>query len=124
MINEVITSSDIYWITRCDYIQGAFTGFGVVFGLASAAMWLIYLISINDYNGKAPKGFAIRWFTTPIAVLSILCACAMPKTNEMIAIKVIPMIANNQDIQGVGQELINTAKEWLIELKPSNRDRR
>lgn len=45
----------------------------------------------------------------------------MPTSQEAAAIKIIPRIANNEDVQGVGTELVTLAKDWLHELKPKGK---
>jgi len=42
----------------------------------------------------------------------------VPTTKDLVAIKLIPAIVNNEDVQGVGVEFIDLAKDWLKELHP------
>lgn len=42
----------------------------------------------------------------------------VPTTRELAVIKVVPMIANNEDMQGLGRDAMELAREWVKELKP------
>ena len=43
----------------------------------------------------------------------------MPNTKEYAAIKVIPAIANNEDVQREAGELYSLTKDWLKEQSDS-----
>ena len=121
------TGWEIYWFTRLDPLRGL-TGMTAVMGLIIFfLMFLLYpaFCDIFDDDGKRKKSLA--WATrSQIAVFSatVLCAFAhalTPTTREMAAIKVIPMIANSESMQklgDVGDNMLDLANEWLRELRP------
>lgn len=109
---EIISSTDIYWITRCSYIQGAFIGLSILSGVLTIVFWFAY------FGEARIEGLWCRWVMTILTFIFILSACAMPNTEEMAAIKVIPMIVNNDNVQNVSKEIIDLSKQWLEDLKP------
>ena len=123
----MITGWEIYWFTRLDPLRGLI-GVTIVIGIAvSVLMFVLYptFCDIFDDDGKRKKSLA--WAArSQIAVFSatVLCAFAhalTPTTREMAAIKVIPMIANSESMQmlgDVGDNMLDLANEWLRELKP------
>lgn len=112
----LITEFDLYWITRLDHIRDAMVataGVCVVVGFVMS----IALVA-NDIK---------RWrvivpvLTTLISAFFVFGTAFIPTTKEMCAIKVIPMIANNRDVQGLGNDMVELAKEWMGELKPAKK---
>lgn len=108
----------MYWITRLDYIQGFFIGMSIVVGLAAIIMLCVGLINVGLSEDTSERGFIVFKKLLPPVILCILAACMVPDTKEFAAIKVIPAIANNEDVQGLGQEIVNLGREWLVELRP------
>jgi len=103
----MITESQIYWITRMDYIQtalfvlgGITTGLAVVGFIISAICCMLNVIS-GDSEAKR-----------------MMSACFVPSTKELCAIKVIPKIVNNEEVQELPNRVVELAGEWLENLKP------
>ena len=124
----MITGWEIYWFTRLDPLRGL-TGMTAVMGLIlSVMMFLLYpaFCDIFDYD-EDKRRKSLAWTTRlQIAVFSTTVLCAFthaltPTTREMAAIKVIPMIANSESMQklgDVGDNMLDLANEWIRELKP------
>ena len=124
----MITGWEIYWFTRLDPLKGL-TGSTAVMGLVvSVLMFLLYPMFCDIFDrddGRRKKSLTltarlqIAVFST--AVLSAFTYALTPTTREMAAIKVIPMIANSESMQklgDVGDNMLDLANEWLRELKP------
>ncbi len=118
----MISESDIYWITRCDSLCLLLVILsGVSGGIASVCM--ICNAAHNDTiycDTKKPIYWGYR-AAVALLLLSLTSGVARaftPTTNEMAAIKIIPRIANNEDVQGISREVVDLAKDWLKELKP------
>ena len=124
----MITGWEIYWFTRLDPIRGL-AGMTAVMGLiVFFLMFLLYpafcdIFAHDDGRRKKSLAWAAR---SQIAAFSatVLCSFAhalTPTTREMAAIKVIPMIANSESMQklgDVGDNMLDLANEWLRELRP------
>ena len=108
----MITESTLYWITRLD-------NFIIVFRLLiflSVAISIFCLsVIFNDFwtdhaKKNATKGIVCSFFVFLFAMSGIVFT---PTTKEMCAIKVIPAIANNEKVQGIGDKVLTLTNEWL-----------
>jgi len=108
----MITESTLYWITRLD----GFNHLLVALCLMTGAIAIVSLValchpesSLTDQSiGK--RGISI---TLPLLFTFVLGLVFLPTTKEMFAIKVIPAIANNEKVQGIGDKALTFANEWL-----------
>lgn len=132
--NEIVSQSTVYWITRLDAIQGMFIGLMALGLLAGTIIYLVGVVpweNARRYEGpEAKKQEAelidaarkkFRRIGVPlfcVGAVSVLGVVLTPSTKDAVAIAVIPAIANNQDVQGLGADLVTTAREWLQELRP------
>jgi len=116
---QTISEWDVYWITRLDYIQGFFIGLSIFVGMAAVIMLVIGIFNNGLDEDKSVKGFKEFKKLIPATFLCILGACMTPDTKEYAAIKIIPAVANSEDIQSLGKELVDLSKEWLTELRPA-----
>ena len=117
-----ITESTIYWITRLDDLKQV-----------SALMFLFAIITTlvlgfitgcvhSDYEGderKRYKKLLARLYFIPI-VLFIFASTHpfIPTTKEMCAIKVLPLVMNDDTVQEIPSDIAELAHKWLEELKP------
>ena len=117
----MIDESTMYWLTRCDAIH-AFLLPVIILALMGACMATIAIPMCLAEEIKQ-----IRWviaLAVGLWVLAFLLGAAktaIPTTKEMVAIKVIPMIANNEDLKGLGEDTVKLAREWLEELRPKKK---
>lgn len=124
----MITGWEIYWFTRLDPLKGIVGTTAVIGLIISVLMFLLYpaFCDIFDYDEEKRKKSLTWTVRLQVAVFSatVLFAFAhalTPTTREMAAIKVIPMIANSESVQklgDVGDNMLDLANEWLQELKP------
>ena len=101
-----ITPSLIYWISRLDYIQPLFIMIGMLGALAFSIPMVFEYCSFEIINTKRLIGVIAM-------ALIFVASLFIPSTKEMIAIIVIPKLANNEKIVEIGSELHNTAINWL-----------
>ena len=95
----MVTESMLYWIFRLDYIRAFCIGVAIV---SSVAAVLLPFAAMDIYSDDA---YAKRW-KRRLFRLSALCAALfisaiqgamfIPTTQEMILIKVIPVISNSK----------------------------
>lgn len=120
----MITSWQVYWITRLDSANGVAIAAIVVCAICLAISAIVYAVSLDKYASTNTDEFrASTWkYGTRFLValcLAIVAQVFIPTTREAVAISVIPRIANNEDLQGLGKDVIDTARDWLQELKPN-----
>ena len=113
----MITESQMYWLTRLDNLHEAAAIIGVIasiiFGIA-IIMAIIYWSEENDY-----KPFLIILPCFLLSMVIAVSSCFIPTTKEMCAIKAIPLIVNDEQVQEIPTKIVDLANEWLEELKPN-----
>ena len=124
-MNEIITSSDIYWITRLDTLHESV---GVIACVSMVVALVIHMIASIERsiektavgNWNAAIHIANRLLC--ISIISGIIIIFLPTTKEAIAMKGIPMILNNEKVQQAAvdsvdgaAEIIKAAKECFVE---------
>lgn len=130
-----MTESMIYWITRLDGIHGFCYGIQTLAGVFAivgiTAAIIAVCIKINaeaeesDDDARLASGIckiACKvWI--PAFCIAIMCSLArtfMPTTKEMIAIKVIPQIANVNNIEkikDISKDMLDITSDWLKDMR-------
>jgi uncharacterized membrane protein len=122
----MIDESSMYWLTRLDHIHNALLLVNFVCFIALIATSVVGCVmkSVPSAPGDIDVGkYLHKYVALPSLVFFVIFGSLtvfIPTTKEMVAIKVIPAIANNTDLQGVGQDMVVLAKEWLNELRPKS----
>lgn len=132
----MITESEMYWLTRLYSLHIIALVVSITFTVLSG-IWLVVSAICHSVNiHESEKGYtqnkellpvsrkSLRW-SIPCFILSwilITGACLIPTTKEMCAIKAIPMIVNNEQVQELPNKVVELANEWIDELKPSNKE--
>lgn len=147
----MITTTQMYWLTRCDPIKeflvgidhGSFflTGLCVIAAMILAGVATFagndsyeMFSGMDDASFDKLKGSMRKW-AKRFGVLGIAlwlistaastAAALTPTTKEMAAIMVIPKVANSKvvsDISGAASEMVTIARDWLKELAPVKGD--
>ena len=130
----------IYWILKLDTLQALFGLGSVVFFCISVVGVVVYISWLNkrphyswekENDGSPNKDFIkakeelARWIwlwkLTPIAVLFLFIALAIPSTNQMATIIVAPQIINNEKLQQMPDKLLDLGNQqldkWLKDIK-------
>jgi len=117
-MQSIITGSEIYWITRLDGINFVF-GVGLFLSSMVAVVALIagIIAKANDDEDTAKIAERILCYLVPIVLFSMIGLVFTPTTKQMCAIKVIPMVANNEKVQELPEKVVDLADEWLEELR-------
>ena len=122
----MITPWQIYWITRLDSLSGLFA-----FCCAASVAFIILLSVVaiaaeyEEWYADYIKAFKGRLIKGVVSLMFFGLSLALtPTTKEAIAIMVIPRIANNEDLQGLGKDVIDTAREWLQEIRPKKNEKK
>ena len=122
----MITSWDIYWITRLDFISDCLIAPAIIFGIVFAVLFIITLIWRFDKPEKEEEQrVAKKAFIYTLAALFVFMACLsayglVPNTKNMIAIYAIPKTANNEQVQQIPPnfaKLVNKKlQEWMQDI--------
>lgn len=120
----VITETTMYWLTRFDYLQGFMFVFGGIGLIASFTIATILFFTAGDHYEKKRNAF-YKW-AKRLSLLSIIFLCSIigglftPTTKEYAAIKLVPIIMNDESVQQLPEKAIELANDWLDELRPEN----
>lgn len=119
----MITSSQIYWITRLDSIGCFFAIIGTIITIVSAICLIVALVNkaesyTDDDDKTVKKWFLIGIKTAFISSLFWGVAVFVPSTKEMAAILILPKIVNNEKVQKIPDQMLTLANEWMQELRP------
>ena len=115
----MITESMVYWITRLDGLKISIAGLGAalttVFGVA------LIFFCVKRFVDEVEEATVLVIATAVLSFLSALLLFSsvfIPTTKEMCAIKVIPIVANDRQIQELPRGIVRLADEWMEELIP------
>jgi fumarate reductase subunit C len=117
---STITESEMYWLTRLTSLKAATVGVGtgimIMFGTIGFVGLLAYCLEETERG--------LKWFKFSIPIFMLgglitLSSIFIPNTKEMCAIKAIPVIVNNEQVQELPNKVVELANEWIDELKPS-----
>lgn len=115
----IITEWQMYWITRLDNLHEFFCITAIITGVIITFMCLLTgLHWLEEKDDDCKKPFKMFLLSEIGVLFLILCAILVPTTKEYAAIKVIPVIVNNEKSQELPGKLLNLADEWIDELKP------
>lgn len=119
----MITETEMYWLTRLTSLKEGTVGIGagimILFGVIAGVGLLAWVMEEPECGRK--------WLyrSIPIFILGGLIAFSsifIPTTKEMCAIKAIPVIVNNEQVQELPNKVVELANDWIDELKPNKDD--
>ena len=134
---DIITGCQLYWLTRCDEIKALLEpgfGWGLFLFVSTVALLISTIVGvategspehIDDYDifriATAAKRVSkpVCIVLSAFIILGATISALIPTTKEMAAIVVIPAVANSESVQGLGEGIVNLAKDWMKELSPS-----
>ena len=115
----MITSWEIYWITRLDILSGMLLGSAMVTGFSCFLAWLI-----PELHDELDKGKMRTWriFSTVLFIPIFLLAGLCPNAKQYAAIVFIPRVLNNEELKGEAKEVYGLAKAWLVDVTTEKRE--
>jgi hypothetical protein len=112
--------SQLYWLTRLDYLQGLFLALAIVSGVLLIIWFLIPQISF-DYEDAGEKAAFYKKYRNfkrtfiPLMITGIILSCLIPSREEAIFImaggKVLDFVKTDSSINkvpGQATEIIST----------------
>lgn len=130
-----MTESMIYWITRLDGIHGFCSGFqiiasilaviGILTALSAGGVKVVATVEGSDDEARIAGSICKVAFRVciPMFCLATICSLArtfMPTTKEMIAIKVIPQIANVNNVEkikDISKDMLDITADRLKDMR-------
>ena len=116
----MITSWDLYWITRLDQIEFFLC---LIFFVGALVLIVIAAMSAAD-NDERPK-WALKWMYILLAIG--LITIFIPNTKTMVAILFVPKIVNNETVQQIPENAAKfidmKLKEWISDLNKSEKEK-
>ena len=125
----VISPWHVYLITILDRVNGALLCLLTLLFALGVFLWACSEERPSYFEGERQREEARRKRCEKLfprifcaAFLCLFGFIATPTTKEMCAIIVIPKIANNQELQGLGSDIIELSREWINSLKPQQEE--
>ena len=120
----MITTGFMYWLTRLDDIREIMMIIGGFGAILTPFFLVVFLGPFFDdmTNGEILRRRLLTVFVPLFAVATVLVAVGrafVPSTKDMAAIVVVPRIANSETTKELGEGVVELAKQWIEELKPS-----
>ena len=125
METEVITTTQMYWLTRLSPLgDGIAFIIGLLLFIAAAVLIAgVFMqdpmLSDEDNQKKGSRLIKTSPILAVIATVLLLVNCLLPTTKEMAAILIVPRIVNCEKVQTVGNQLYDLAVEWMEEQRPA-----
>jgi len=111
----MITSWDIYWITRLDGIHALALSIFIIFAVISCFVWIP--LTTGDYKREIKRYYKL---SAAALLISSILLVMIPTTKEAAAIYLIPKIVNNEQVQKIpdnAMKLLNTKMEaWIADM--------
>ncbi len=125
----MITSWDIYWLTRLNPIGNTIS---IVAALSAIGSVFIVGGAIASSSCDSPSERTahkvlkrVSFIIVPILLLATTINVLLPNMKEMAAIIVVPKVINavaqNEDFKQIPTNIVELANEWLKELKPKSK---
>lgn len=129
----MITTTQMYWITRLDGIVTLLALLASLLCVAGVIMFVhgrCECVAVKQWSWDTDKSIAARrefgrklfkasFMMFSVGILFYLILVMVPTTKQMAAILVIPRIANSEKVQQAGNKLYDLAVKWMDELEPS-----
>lgn len=115
---ELITTTQIYWLTRLDNLQALFIVFLVISTLLSTVLVTFYLVYKSEHDHDAAHNLlGGARISVSVVLLSLLGVVFVPTTKEACAIYVVPKVVNNPQIQYIGTNTLGIAEAGIKYLR-------
>lgn len=129
----MITSWQVYWITRLDGFIGLLIFFSIVSFIIVAVSCIVAMIKYsesqdrdwcNSHRENSNRLFLlwkkVTLISLPIFIISTLLINLIPSTKELAAIYLIPKIVNNEQVQKIPDnalKLLNgKLEQWIKDM--------
>lgn len=109
----MLTSMDMYWLTRLDSLNTWLWIVVIISGLASMVAVLAAMIATATRDRCAVYLRRIAKYVVTVFFVFGTGSVLVPTTKEMVAIYVVPAIANNEQVRSIPDTALKLADEYL-----------
>lgn len=109
----MLTSMDMYWLTRLDSLNTWLGTVVVMAGLASVVSVLMAIVATFREDDSAFDLRRIAKYIVGVFFVLGTISVFVPTTKEMVAIYVVPAIANNEQVRSIPDTALKLADEYL-----------
>lgn len=107
----MITEMEMYWLTRLDYIC-EFAKAGIFLSILGIFVLTVFSM-LEDKEAVGKRYLRKLWIPSVFLLFFAFMRVFTPTTKEYAAIRVIPMVANNKDVQKLGSNIVDLANKWM-----------
>jgi len=112
--------SEIYWITRFDYLQSILITISIFSGIALFAC-IIFMLGYDKDTNDYKKGFSGFKISLSSFLLSMILACLVPSTKEAMLIYgvggTIDYVKNNKEAKELPDKCIETLTRYVDSIE-------
>ena len=123
----MITSWEMYWLTRLDSINGWMVVIAIISVLVMGFLWIPYYT--EGLNGTKGGKRIIRVYkiTAAVFVVSSMICTFLPSTKEMVAIYLVPRMSNNDQVQKLPENVLKFMNKkletWIGEMTVKEKEK-
>lgn len=111
---SMMTESTIYWITRLTSLKEGLEVGGVILLILSGVVILLGIMAwCLEQSETGKKSLKISILVFILGGLIAFSSIFVPTTKEMCAIKAIPVIINNEQVQELPNKVVELANDWI-----------
>lgn len=110
----MLTSMDMYWLTRLDSLNNWIGCVFIISTIVGLVVGSVGAMFADTCDNLSPKD-AFRW-ARRILLMSLIfggLGVMVPTTKEMVAIYVVPALANNEQVRSIPDTALKLADEYL-----------
>ena len=117
--------SEIYWITRLDYIQGLLIVFLILTGMMIVIATVCFCID-GDSTNKPPTPRRVLKWTVPSFAIALSVLCFIPSTKEAMLIYgiggTIDYIKSNDKAKELPDKVVNALTRYVDNIEKEDND--
>ena len=116
--------SEIYWITRLDYIQGSLIAFLILVGIAIVVATICYCD--GTFADETPRARKVLKWAVPSFAIALSVLCFIPSTKEGMLMYglggTIDYIKSNDKAKQLPDKCIDALTRYVDSIEKENKD--
>jgi len=119
-----MSALELYWILKLDSILNLVTFATVILGIIIICTYLALIISAGTYDNEKIRSWKDKYIKK-LFIGFFICSTILiftPNTTDIIMLKTIPKITNNEKIQQMPEKLIEIVDKQLDKYLGKNKE--